>query len=138
MDSKSTDLTFTSTKLDHVAIDPNPNHRRNHMTTFTHNRVTRSFLLAGAVLFVGTGSGIATAADAQQQARSLLSGVAADHVAFPVSASEATQIDPQVQARWLLAGTQHEALRAPQSQKTVVAGASASDLARRLLAGKGS
>lgn len=109
------------------------------MTTYTHNRLTRSFLLAGAALLLGTGSGFAAAGNAQEQARNMLTGVAGDKVSFTVSANDATQVDPQVQAQWLLAGK----ARDPQgttsvAQKIAVADASPSDLARRLLAGKGS
>ena len=130
----------TGTNRDHRRSFSNVNYRRNHMTTRTHNRFTRSFLLAGATLLLGSGSVFAAAGDAQEQARNMLTGVAGDNVSFPVRASDATQVDPQVQAQWLLAGkAQNSAGTASnESHKTVVAAASASDLARRLLAGKGS
>ena len=110
------------------------------MTTRTYNRFTRSFLLSGATLLLGSGQVFAAAGDAQEQARNMLTGAAGDNVSFPVSANDATQVDPQVRAQWLLAGkAQNSAsMAADESEKTFVAQASASDLARRLLAGKGS
>lgn len=110
------------------------------MTTRTHNRFTRTSLLIGAVLLLGTGSVFAAAGDAQEQAGSMLAGVTGAHVSFPVSASDTTQVDPQSQAQRLLTGRPRisAGTASNESQNTAVAIASPSDQARWLLAGKGS
>ena len=108
------------------------------MTTRTHNAITRTFLLTGAALLLSTGSVFAASDDAQDQARSLLTGAAGAHVSFSVSAGDTARIDPQIQAQRLLGGAPRTpAVTAPnESQQAAVAGASPSDFARRLLAGK--
>ena len=110
------------------------------MTTRNNNRFTLSFLLASAALLLGSGSAFAAPGDAQEQARDMLAGVAGDKTSFPISSSTATLVDPQVQAQQLLAGKPRISAGATSNEapKTVVADASASELARRLLAGKGS
>jgi len=108
------------------------------MTTRTHNSITRTFLLTGAALLLSTGSAFAASFDAQDQARSLLTGAAGAHVSFPASARDTARIDPQVQAQRLLIGAPRTAAAtAPnESQESAIAGVSPSDFARRLLAGK--
>ena len=108
------------------------------MTTRTYNPITRTFLLTGAALLLSTGSVFATSHDAQDQARSLLTGAAGAHVSFPVSAGDTARIDPQIQAQRLLGGAPRTpAATAPnESRKSAVANVSPSDFARRLLAGK--
>lgn len=110
------------------------------MTTRNNNRFTRSLLLAGAALLLGTGSAFAAPGDAQEQARNMLAGVAGDNISFPISSGTATLVDPQVQAQRLLAGKPRISAGAASDEapKTAVADASASELARKLLAGKGS
>ena len=108
------------------------------MTTRTHNSITRTFLLTGAALLLSTGSAFAASFDAQDQARSLLTGAAGAHVSFPGTAGDTARIDPQIQAQWLLAGAPRtSAVTAPnESRQSAGADASPSDFARRLLAGK--
>jgi hypothetical protein len=108
------------------------------MTTRTHNPITRTFLLAGAALLLSTGSASAASHDAQDLARSLLTGAAGAHVSFPVSAGDTARIDPQIQAQRLLTGAPRtSAVTAPnESRQSAGADASPSDFARRLLAGK--
>jgi hypothetical protein len=107
------------------------------MTTRTHNAITRTFLLTGTALMLSTGSAFAASHDAQDLARSLLTGAAGAHVSFPVSAG-AARIDSQIQAQRLLGGAPRTpAATAPnESRKAAVADVSPSDFARRLLAGK--
>jgi hypothetical protein len=108
------------------------------MTTRIYNPITRTFLLTGATLLLSTGSVFAASPDAQDQARSLLTGAAGAHVSFPVSAGDTTRIDPQVQAQRLLIGAPRTpaATTPNESQKSAIAAVSPSDFARRLLAGK--
>lgn len=109
------------------------------MTTRTNNSFNRSFLPLSAAVLMGTASASAVASDAQEQARNLLTGVAGESASFPASGNDTMQADPETQAQWLLAGKpQTIGTVANESHKTVVAEASPSELARRLLAGKGS
>jgi len=110
------------------------------MNTRKCNRFNRSLLLAGAAALMGSGFVYAAADGAQEQARSMLSGVAGDDVSFPVGGTGAEWVDPQMQARWLLSGRPKESGRTPsdKSQKALVADVSPADLARRLLGGRGS
>ena len=108
------------------------------MTTRTHNAITRTFLLTGAALLLSTGPVFAASNDAQDLARSLLTGAAGAHVSFPVGSGDTARIDPQIQAQRLLAGAPRTpAASGPnESRKSAVADASPSDFARHLLAGK--
>jgi len=108
------------------------------MTTRTYNPITRTILLTGAALLLSTGSVFAASNDAQDQARSLLTGAAGAHVSFPVSEGDTARIDAQIQAQRLLAGAPRtSAVTAPsESRQSAVTDASPSDFARRLLAGK--
>ena len=108
------------------------------MSTRTHNPITRTFLLTGAALLLSTGSAFAASFDAQDQARSLLTGAAGAHVSFPASTRDTARIDPQVQAQRLLIGAPGTlAATAPnESQESAIAAVSPADFARRLLAGK--
>jgi len=105
------------------------------MNTRTYNRITRTFALTAA-LFLGSGSVFAATNDAQDQARSMLTG---KRVSFPV-ASDTTRVDPQTQAQWLFAGKPRPIAGAvsKESQTAQAGGAAPSDYARWLLAGKGS
>lgn len=79
--------------------------RRIIMTTSTPNRFTRHLLLAAAVaLAEGSTAFAAGQAGPQEQARTLLSGVAAEGIEFPSSRADLIPVDPQTRAQWLLGG----------------------------------
>ena len=103
----------------------------------TRNRFAFRFLLASGALLLNTDFAFA-AGDAQEQARSVLTGVAGDHVSFPVSVSDAHQVDPQTHAQWLLAGKPQGSSAATPTQLQNTGVVDASNLARRLLTGNGS
>ena len=105
------------------------------MTTRTHNRFSHPFLLAGAALLFGTGPAFA-AADAQEQARSMLTGVAGKDVSFPTDPGSTASVDSQTQAQWLFAGRPQLSDRNAANVSQDTALADASNLARQLLAGK--
>ena len=106
------------------------------MSTRTHNRFTHTFLPTGVALLLCAGSVFAAPSDAQDQARSMLTGVAGEHILFTVVVSDAAQIDPQIQAQQLLGGKPRiSAPASSESQTTAAIDVSPSDLARRLLVG---
>jgi hypothetical protein len=121
------------------------------MTThFTRNQSIRRFAFMGAALLVGAGNAMAASyGDAQEQARALLDGAHRDGVQAPLQSLASggdNVVDAQVRAQWLFAGRPggptsqpgaRESLSATSSPASGAIGVNASEMARRMLAGKG-